>query len=186
MSTIITAQQIWAIPWLHLASAFATPRAWRKDTKKAFQLFQRAAEMGNPTDICNLGVCYKKGTGSGSTIKAAELYQKLQIWAMPLPYATWECATITAREYPKMSKKRWVSGLVPRKWATRPRATTWSCRKAKAKRSDVLLVALLEKVAKSEPASIENDNLTVLEQPLFRTPMNKLTPKNRNVDAPCF
>lgn len=33
--------------------------------------------MGNPTDICNLGVCYKKGTGVAvDHAKAAELYQK--------------------------------------------------------------------------------------------------------------
>lgn len=164
-----------------LGVCYAKGMGVKKDTKKAFQLFQRAAEMGNPTDICNLGVCYKKGTGVAvDHKKAAELYQKAADMGDAAAICNLGVCYYNGTGVPKNVEKAmgfWSRAAEMGNSAARHNLER--CRKAKAKRSDVLLVASLEKVAKSEPASIENDNLTVLEQPLFRTPMNKLTPEEQ-------
>ncbi|GES87639.1 kinase-like domain-containing protein [Rhizophagus clarus] len=45
--------------------------------KKAFELYQKAADLGNASGINNLGYCYQNGVGTGiDTKKAFELYQK--------------------------------------------------------------------------------------------------------------
>lgn len=48
------------------------------DTRKAFELMQRAAEMGDPVGTGNLGVYYMKGLGLGKAdpVKAAQLFKK--------------------------------------------------------------------------------------------------------------
>ncbi|RIA84526.1 hypothetical protein C1645_412851 [Glomus cerebriforme] len=47
------------------------------DLQKAFELYQRAADLGNLQGISNLGNCYKEGFGTDINIqKAFELYQK--------------------------------------------------------------------------------------------------------------
>jgi TPR repeat protein len=47
------------------------------DLKKAFELFQKAANLGNLIGMCNLGLCYKEGLGTDKNgQKAFEIYQK--------------------------------------------------------------------------------------------------------------
>ncbi|GBB96650.1 hypothetical protein RclHR1_00280042 [Rhizophagus clarus] len=47
------------------------------DKKKAFGLYQKAADLGSASGICNLGYCYQKGIGTDiDKKKAFELYQK--------------------------------------------------------------------------------------------------------------
>ncbi|UZO03368.1 uncharacterized protein OCT59_023775 [Rhizophagus irregularis] len=48
------------------------------DKKKAFELFQKAAELGNSSGIYNVGYCYMKGYGTKTDGKKAfESYQKI-------------------------------------------------------------------------------------------------------------
>jgi TPR repeat protein len=46
------------------------------DNKKAFELYQKAANLGNVSGINNLGYCYQNGIGTNiDNQKAFELYQ---------------------------------------------------------------------------------------------------------------
>ncbi|RIA98189.1 hypothetical protein C1645_813042 [Glomus cerebriforme] len=47
------------------------------DKQKAFELYQKAADLGDASGVNYLGVCYKNGIGTSIDIqKAFELYQK--------------------------------------------------------------------------------------------------------------
>ncbi|MFN8771127.1 MAG: tetratricopeptide repeat protein [Neisseriaceae bacterium] len=48
-----------------------------KNMRKAFQLFQRAVNMGDTSAMCHLGLCYQNGKGiAKNEQKAFELFQK--------------------------------------------------------------------------------------------------------------
>ncbi|GBB88072.1 hypothetical protein RclHR1_01460022 [Rhizophagus clarus] len=54
------------------------------DKVKAFELYQNAANLGNPYGICNLGSCYEDGIGTYiDKKKAFELYEKAADYGIP-------------------------------------------------------------------------------------------------------
>lgn len=55
----------------YLANCYASGSGITKDTKEAFEWYNKAAELGDCDAMYKLGVCYMSGTGAAIDIKMA-------------------------------------------------------------------------------------------------------------------